>query len=234
MGTARRPRKTFFTECIVKLRLEQGTPGNGMSATMTLFHPNGDYGSAQRREPVVDALTLVNPSSGIANDYLNLFNELVMLVEQLPTMPDLVDDLMAWRPVSYEDYFSRSSLSQSRSALDAYRGLDKAFRETFEEQVRELDHLATGSLAAIRRHLRINGDRQPQTLAALCAKHGLQLRAVLDKAVGLVNTGAHDSVDSAQARADRLLAVRLAAIRHVEEFETRPRFGERLLIDQED
>ena len=34
------------------------------------------------------AEALVNPASGLANDYLNLFNEIVMLVEQLPTMPE--------------------------------------------------------------------------------------------------------------------------------------------------
>ncbi len=38
---------------------------------------------------------LVNPASGIANDYLNLFNEIVMLIEQLPTMPELFDDIKA-------------------------------------------------------------------------------------------------------------------------------------------
>ncbi len=201
---------------------------------MTLTFGHTDPGGSTRREPVIDALALVNPSSGIANDYLNLFNELVMLVEQLPSMPDLIEDVLAWRPISYEDYFSQSSLTGSKSALDAYRALDSEFRAMFEASVTELDNLATGSLAAIRRHLRINGDRQPQTLAALCAKNGLHLRAALDKAVGLVNTGAHDSVEGAQARADRLLAVRIAAIRHVEEFETRPRFGEGLLIDQDD
>src|ERR1700759_5053507 len=35
------------------------------------------------------AEALVNPASGLANDYLNLFNEIVMLIEQLPTMPEL-------------------------------------------------------------------------------------------------------------------------------------------------
>ncbi len=30
------------------------------------------------------AEAIVNPASGLANDYLNLFNEIVMLIEQLP------------------------------------------------------------------------------------------------------------------------------------------------------
>jgi hypothetical protein len=172
----------------------------------------------------VDALTLVNPSSGIANDYLNLFNEIIMLIEQLPMMPDLQEDLFAWRSVSYEDYFSRSPLAGSSSALDAYRNLDVQFRELFETAVRELDNRATGGIAAVRLHLRQRGDRAPQTLAALCAKIGAQLREALDRAVSIVNTGAVDSVENAQARADRLIAVRLTAIKHVEDFYATPRF----------
>jgi hypothetical protein len=50
------------------------------------------------REEAVEALqskTLVNPVSGLANDYLNLFNELVMMLEQIPQMPELLQDLLA-------------------------------------------------------------------------------------------------------------------------------------------
>ena len=60
------------------------------------------------REQAVEALqskTLVNPVSGLANDYLNLFNELVMMLEQIALMPELLQDLLAWKPVSYQVYF---------------------------------------------------------------------------------------------------------------------------------
>ena len=60
---------------------------------------------------------LVNPASGIANDYLNLFNEIVMLIEQLPTMPELIDDIKARKPTTYEDYFVNSSLPGRESDL---------------------------------------------------------------------------------------------------------------------
>ena len=63
---------------------------------------------------------LVNPASGIANDYLNRFNEIVMLIEQLPAMPEFFDDILAWRPVTYRDYFRNSNLRGSTTALEAY------------------------------------------------------------------------------------------------------------------
>jgi hypothetical protein len=46
-------------------------------------------------------------------------NEIVMLIEQLPSMPELIDDIFAWRPTSYQDYFTRSVLPGRGSALEA-------------------------------------------------------------------------------------------------------------------
>ena len=172
----------------------------------------------------VDAMTLVNPSSGIANDYLNLFNEITMLIEQLPNMPELSEDVFAWRPVSYEDYFARSTLAGRESALEAFRNLDTEFRRTFETCVEELDNRATGAIAAIRLHLRQRGNSAPQTLRWICERHGAHLREALERVVNVVNHGAAESVENAQARADRLLAVRLAAIKRLEEFHNTPRF----------
>jgi hypothetical protein len=42
-----------------------------------------------------------------------------MLIEQLPSMPELIDDIFAWRPTSYQDYFTRSVLPGRGSALEA-------------------------------------------------------------------------------------------------------------------
>ncbi len=87
----------------------------------------GSLEDIQRR-----AEAIVNPASGLANDYLNLFNEIVMLIEQLPAMPELIDDILKWRPVSYQSYFSNSILPGRVSALEAYEKLDLSFRKDFE------------------------------------------------------------------------------------------------------
>ncbi|HEY8580073.1 MAG TPA: hypothetical protein VIL72_09320 [Beijerinckiaceae bacterium] len=177
------------------------------------FASNGRFGPRDDDE----ALSIVSPASGIANDYLNLFNEVTMLIEQLPTMPELVDDLFAWRPVSYEEYFGRSQLAGSKTALEVYQRLDAGFRVKFEAAVKDLDNQATAALVTIRRHLRARGDQAPQTLAAYCARCGQQLREALDRATAIVNHGAVDAVENAQQRADRLLQVRINALRDLEE-----------------
>ena len=170
------------------------------------------------------ALSLVNPASGLANDYLNLFNEVVMLVEQLPTMPELIEDLLAWRPTSYTEYFAKSPLPCRHSALEVYEQLDVAFRAAFDGVVAELDRQATACVVQIRRHLRTKGDSDPQGLQAICEKGGGSLRDTLEKAVDIVNNGVEGMQKNAQARADRLLAVRIKAIKDLEDFYNKPLF----------
>lgn len=131
--------------------------------------------------------TLVNPVSGLANDYLNLFNELVMMLEQLPQMPELIDDLVAWRPISYQDYFQKSQLPGRHSALAAYEKLDPSFRRRFEGFVAELDTIAVASVASVRLQFRNGAPQDFDRVAATCARAGEKMRAILIRASRLVN-----------------------------------------------
>ena len=63
------------------------------------------------------AAGLVNPSTGLANDYLNVFSEILLLLEFLPEMPEMTDDALAWRPRGYCEYFEQSPLPGARDAL---------------------------------------------------------------------------------------------------------------------
>lgn len=157
------------------------------------------------------AQDLVNPLTGLANDYLNHFNELVMIVEQLTLMPDLAEDMLAWRPVSYDDYFAVSPLPGRHAARKAYELLDHATRRKLEDLVAELDRHAIGGVAAIRRNLK--GNRPKEELTALCEKVAASLRGIIDRVSNLINTGSDLASELAQQRADRLLAVRLHAMR---------------------
>lgn len=151
------------------------------------------------------AEALVNPASGLANDYLNLFNEIVMLVEQLPNVPELFEDIQRWRPTSYQDYFHRSVLPGRTSAIDTYDRLDARFRRDFETVVEELDRRATGAVAAVRRQFKTQGDNDTEAFAALCERAGASIREVLDKATMLVNHGELLPDDAVQKRTDLLM-----------------------------
>jgi hypothetical protein len=158
------------------------------------------------------AEAIVNPASGLANDYLNLFNEIVMMIEQLPAMPELIDDILRWRPVSYQEYFAKSILPGRTSALEAYRTLNAAFRQDFETVVADLDRRAVGAVVAIRRQHKMQGGCTSPAMAEICARAGEALREVLLKATDLVNHGTRVPRESEQERADRLLYGKLRRV----------------------
>jgi hypothetical protein len=144
------------------------------------------------REQAIEALQskmLVNPVSGLANDYLNLFNELVMMLEQIPQMPELLDDLLAWKPVSYQEYFRASKLPGRHCALDAYDQLNPTFRRRFETFVAELDLIALASVASVRRQFRegVPKDMDIERAATTCLRAAEKMRIILIRASRLVN-----------------------------------------------
>jgi len=50
----------------------------------------------------------INPHTGLATDYLNHFNEAIMLLEMIPDIPESVEDFLRWRPLSYAEHFTAS------------------------------------------------------------------------------------------------------------------------------
>ena len=61
----------------------------------------------------------ISPVTGLATDYLNHFNEAIMLLDLAATVPECLADLMAWRPTDYEDHFASSSFRDHELAVRA-------------------------------------------------------------------------------------------------------------------
>jgi hypothetical protein len=161
-----------------------------MDLDLQLIEPGESRDSAVA---VLQSKTLVNPVSGLANDYLNLFNDLVVILEQIPQMPELLEDLCDWRPVSYQEYFRRSELPGRHSALAAYEELSPAFRKRFETFVAELDIIALASVATVRRQFRDGAPRDMERVMATCARAGEKMRIILLRASRLVNHASSES-----------------------------------------
>ena len=54
----------------------------------------------------------INPGTGLSTDYLNHFTEAVMMLEMIAVMPDGLDELKAWRPMTYCEHFAASRFSR--------------------------------------------------------------------------------------------------------------------------
>jgi hypothetical protein len=152
------------------------------------------------------AAALVNPASGIANDYLNHFNEILLLIENLPALlPEMIDEILAWKPVSYRQYFENSPLPGSAKTLEIYDTLDEDFRIDFESMIEILDKIILESIAVISHARRPDGTLEPDEVSEVCEHLSARLRQVLDRTADLVNHGYAPPLERAQNMADRIL-----------------------------
>jgi hypothetical protein len=74
----------------------------------------------------------IMPATGLATDYLNVFNEAVMLFGLLGDMPDMIEELRNWEPLSYEQHFARSGFQAKDLAILAYQNADPAIKVPFD------------------------------------------------------------------------------------------------------
>ena len=107
----------------------------------------------------------INPATGLATDYLNHFNEITMLIDLVPAMPEMIGEIRHWRPVGYEEHFARSGFSAKALAIAAHRDAPRAIREALADAVAELDEAILEALDALEAapaaaHARIVYDRQ--------------------------------------------------------------------------
>jgi hypothetical protein len=76
--------------------------------------------------------TSINPATGLATDYLNRFNEAVMLLDMLSNCPEFHDDFLTWEPMSYREHFRLSHFKTRDMAIAAYDRADPNVRNTLD------------------------------------------------------------------------------------------------------
>ncbi len=81
----------------------------------------------------------IHPDTRLATDYLNHFNEVVMLIDMLPMMPDCAPDVVAWQPRSYVEHFEASHFKGRDLAIRAYATVEAQRRTAFERTVKGID-----------------------------------------------------------------------------------------------
>jgi hypothetical protein len=176
-----------------------------MTPSLPLSHHFG-CSIIEIEEHLKQASHLVNPNSGIANDFLNQYNEILLLVENLPILlPEMIDDLLAWKPRSYEEYFRTSPLVGGEIAIKIYQALKASFRDIFEAQIEKINGLANRGIVVIAHQQHGSEEMRPEDVEAFCEEISTQLRAEIEKAADLVNHGLALPPETSQQMADRLM-----------------------------
>src|SRR6204780_662861 len=92
----------------------------------------------------------INPRTGLATDYLNHFNEAVMLLEMIPDMPECAEDFLGWEPLSYAEHFTASNFKARDLAIDAYKSADVRVRGDFASATSAITSILSAVSAGMR------------------------------------------------------------------------------------
>ena len=140
----------------------------------------------------------INPETLLATDYLNHFNEIVMLLDMVPTMPECIGDAKAWAPKSYEQHFQDSVFTDKALAILAYQNAPPQFREPFDDTVAAMNVLVAQGLTAIEASMAIG---EPGHIELAVSEVSRKLRSRINRCSAIIN-GHTAKLD--QSRVDEL------------------------------
>ena len=131
----------------------------------------------------------INPRTGLATDYLNHFNEAIMLLEMIPDMPECAEDFLGWQPLSYREHFTASNFKARDLAIEAYDSADAGVRAEFDNITGAMTSILTAVSAAMREA------KQDKTRATLAEQATGWVKPLVSLAGGIINGGAEADVD---------------------------------------
>lgn len=144
----------------------------------------------------------INPDTGLATDYLNHFNEVVMLMEMLPDMPDCAEDILEWVPADYSSHFANSTFKDKDLAVRAYEASPRAVRVHLETLICQLDSEILNSQTLLRQ------TNDAETLASIAHIATHEIKPLISAASGTIHGQTADEPlyadDTAQAQIDAL------------------------------
>lgn len=138
--------------------------------------------------------TNVSPQTFLATDYLNHFNEVVMLLGMLGDMPEMFEDVAAWRPKPYAQHFRDSSIADRDLAIEAYALAPARYREPFDATIAQADEVVARAVALIGAAIDA-GDAE--RAAFLGGQTSQMLQRLIDVASGIIH-GAEKGMSQAE------------------------------------
>src|SRR5262249_40037456 len=135
----------------------------------------------------------INPRTGLATDYLNHFNEAVMLLEMIADLPDCVEDFLTWQPLSYAEHFTASNFKARDLAIEAYEAAEPAVRAQFDHLTDTMTSILTAVGAAMRKV------KKDKTRAKLADQAALWVKPLIAAAGGIINGGTDADVETIMA-----------------------------------
>ncbi|MGB8398758.1 hypothetical protein [Bradyrhizobium sp.] len=163
------------------------TPARSDRSTPRPTGPDAEAWAAQLRA------ANINPRTGLATDYLNHFNEAIMLLEMIPDIPECAEDFMSWRPLSYAEHFTASNFKARDLAILAYEAADTRIRAEFDNIASTMTSILTAVSSAMREV------SQDKTRATLAEQATIWVKPLVSLAGGIINGGTDADVETIMA-----------------------------------
>jgi hypothetical protein len=135
----------------------------------------------------------INPRTGLATDYLNHFNEAIMLLEMIPDIPECAEDFLDWIPLSYAEHFTASNFRARDLAIEAYESANAKVRIEFDNITSSMTSILTAVGAAMREV------HQDKTRATLAEQATAWVKPLVALAGGIINGGSEADIETIMA-----------------------------------
>jgi len=140
--------------------------------------------------------TNLDPVTLLATDYLNHFNEIVMLLEMVPDMPEILEDAQEWQPKPYVAHFETSTIADKDLAIEAYAHVPPEFKTPFEETVQLIDILIVSTVQQLDEKLKAGETDLAREIAVARSRNIQRLMDVASAIMhGATETLAQDEID---------------------------------------
>lgn len=152
-------------------------------AANTEFHTDFDL-----YDKAILAGANIMPQTGFATDYLNVFNEATMLFGLLGEMPEMIEELEIWQPLSYEDHFLRSNFHDKELAIAVFQSIPDERRIPFVETAEMLSAMIVDGIKDAKSRI-ANGEN----LAEFAAETSFAFQSLIMMLDGMIHGHSPDN-----------------------------------------
>lgn len=141
----------------------------------------------------------------LSTDYLNRYGEALMLIEMAVMDASVIEDLRAWKPVTYREHFTGSELRCAEGALHAFDMLSKTQSAAFDNLCGAMNRLVDTVIIVL---TEIGTESDAMVVVEVAAT---AFRNLLARATAFINSGgntasAHFDGDALQDTVDQLMS----------------------------
>ena len=136
----------------------------------------------------------INEKTLLATDYLNHFNEIIMLLEMVPGTPEFLADCKDWAPKTYAEHFRDSAFAEKELAVLAYEHAPPPFRRRFDTAIDRMNAFVAEAMAKIEEAI---ADGDEARVGEVVAAATCTLRSYVDVVSAIIHGDAR-TVDQAE------------------------------------